>query len=291
MELLTPAAFGTDARSDRVSQYMEAHNPSSKRRPLTPFERKQIEEGQNNPIFVYNVSPVHEWARNQGQLGVIAIRKRPWAEKFSDPAVVPGVTVRWARLGVTDQLQPFIESGQEIADDVCGLSPTYDVAHPNRDLSNFGVFLSKRPFVITQNVMDHLPQARQAEFRKSKEAIAEYLIPEEEQKELLSVATEKLILRLQATILEADNYFDGGPEQRKFVHHGGNLYRDSLKAFNQITGQKVTRPWTTQAAMEAMQSCEFCGSQVKPGLAKCPNCKEIIDATLYEKLKKKKGGM
>ena len=30
--------------------------------------------------------------------------------------------------------------------------------------------------------------------------------------------------------------------------------------------------------------CKFCGEPIKPNLAKCPNCKEIVNKELYEKL-------
>ncbi len=30
--------------------------------------------------------------------------------------------------------------------------------------------------------------------------------------------------------------------------------------------------------------CRFCGEPMKPNLAKCPNCKEIVDQALYQKL-------
>lgn len=277
--------FGTEAQSSKVQEFLTAQN-RSKRRPFTPFEQRQVEEGRANPYFIYNVSPVHEWSRPQGQLGTIIIQKRGWKDRHSAAAIIPGVTVRWARLGVSELQTPFIEGGDEIVADVVGVSPSYDVAHPNRDLTRYGVFFTRQPLELTQDIVNHLPEERRKQLA-NKDAQKAYVLSDEEREIMLEEAKAKLLDRLQETILEADNYFDGGPELRKFVQKGGPIYRDSLRAFNEITGQKVARPWTTLAASENMESCPFCGVQIRPNLAKCPSCKEIINTPAYEKLKKK----
>ena len=66
--------------NDRVQEVMAAHNKRG-RRPLTPFEAKQLAEGEFNPIYIYNVSPIHRWQRPQGQLGTIVIPCRNYTQK------------------------------------------------------------------------------------------------------------------------------------------------------------------------------------------------------------------
>jgi hypothetical protein len=93
------------------------------------------------------------------------------------------------------------------------------------------------------------------------------------------------LVHLQDRILEADNYFMGGAEQRKFVQQTP-WFRECLKAFNHITGQKVVKPWSSIQIDDALVACIFCGNQNKPGLALCPNCKQVINKASFDQLQK-----
>lgn len=280
-ELLTSVSFGTEAAgNDRVQSAMQDKN-RAKRRPLTPFERQTIESGEINPIYIYNVSPIHEWARPQGQLGTVVIPKRGWKDTISSPRVIKGAIVRWVSKGLS--IEPFIEGGQEVAEDVCGCSPRYDGTHPNSNLTRYGVFMTHKPFDV-----EFLPDAKRKALSaaptaaKAKELKEEWIAPAHEQKQLISEATTKLIEELQFTILTADNWHQSGPQQRQFI---GEWHRLNLRAFNEITGRKESRPWSTILMGENMMACGFCGNMGKPGLAKCPNCKEILNVEAYNKLK------
>lgn len=277
-ELLVPAGFGTDARSVRVSAMMRDKNNMS-RRPLTPYERKNLDEGENNPFYIYNVSPVHEWARPQGQLGVIFIPKRPWKALVSAPHIIKGAIVRWVPKGLT--IEPFIEGGREIVEDICGCGQTADGRHPSSNLTRFGVFFTEKPFEA-----DDLPAPKRAQLGKANKTdaatlMAEYLIPKHDQKKLLDDANGKLLIALQDRILEADNWANS-QQTRLYI---GEIHRDSLLALNTLTGRKETRPWAGVMTGETLQACDFCGNMNKPGLAKCPNCKEILNVEAYNKLK------
>jgi hypothetical protein len=45
-------------------------------------------------------------------------------------------------------------------------------------------------------------------------------------------------------------------------------------------------PWIGRATSNTSHNvdCSFCGEPIKPNLAKCPNCKEIVNKELYAKL-------
>ena len=281
-ELLTPGQFGTEAQATSVQKVMAAHNKRG-RRPLTPFEAKQLSDGEENPVYIYNTSPIHRWSRPQGQLGTIVISPRKWDAVVSDPAIVKGAVVRWYKSGLGAE-QPFIEGGLEIAQDVCGMTggPSTEVTHLNTNLERYGVFLSAKPFEA-----EHLPESKrrrlaQADKDAGRKLLEEYLVPKLEQKRLISEAQQHLIVDLQSRILEADNWHMGGIEQRKFI---GAWHRDCLKAFNYITGKKESRPWASIILDDALEACIFCGNMNKQGLPKCPNCHEIINQAAYERLK------
>ena len=266
--------------NDRVQEVMAAHNKRG-RRPLTPFEAKQLAEGEFNPIYIYNVSPIHRWQRPQGQLGTIVIPCRKWTDPVSFPVPIKGAIVRWYKSGLGSE-QPFIEGGQEIVEDICGFGPSYGARHQNSDLSAYGVFISPKPFDTP-----FLPEAKQALLRAASEKerehlLKEFLVPKSEQKELIHEATQKLISVLQGRILEADNWHMGGSNTRPFI---GDWSRLCLKAFNHITGKKESKPWAEVMVDEALESCVYCGNSNKPNLPVCPNCKNVLDQDAFDAIK------
>jgi hypothetical protein len=198
----------------------------------------------------------------------------------SIPFPIKGATVRWFKSGLGLD-QPFIEGGLQVAQDVCGISPGVE-SHPSSRLTNYGVFITMRPFEV-----EHLPEQKrmklaQADRTAASQLLLEYLIPKHEQKELVTEATGKLLGDLQSRILEADNWHMGGAEQRRYI---GQWHRDCLKAFNQITGKKETRPWASIMIEETLEACIFCGNMNKPNLALCPGCKQVINKRLYDQLR------
>jgi hypothetical protein len=282
-ELLTTGQFGTTAQNDRVQAVMAAHNRKG-RRPLTPYEAQQLSDGDLNPIYLYNVSPIHKWEKFQGQLGTIVINPRDWKAQVSVPAVIKGAIVRWVKSGLGMD-QPFIEGGMEVAQDICGVAGGVEI-HASAKLTNYGVFISRKPFDA-----EYLPEAKRRTLNQADKATAprlleEYLVPKHEQKKLIQEATEKLLGDLQSRILEADNWHMAGGNERKFI---GAWHRECLKAFNHITGRKESKPWASIMVEDQLESCPFCGQMNKPNLAKCPKCLEIINPAAYAALKKEMG--
>jgi hypothetical protein len=272
--------------NDRVQQVMAAHNKRG-RRPLTPFEAKQLADGELNPLYIYNVSPIHIWQRPQGQLGTIVIPKRRWEAAVSIPVPIKGAIVRWYKSGLGAE-QPFIEGGEQIVEDVCGFGPSYGSRHENSNLSNYGVFTSPKPFdevYLPQGKQDFL---RAASDRERMRLLEDFLVPKSEQREMVTEATQKLLADLQLRILEADNWYMGGAEMQKFI---SPWHRDCLKAFNHITGKKEAKPWAGIVLEETLESCVFCGHMNKPNLIVCPNCKNTLDpaafAAAQDELKKR----
>jgi hypothetical protein len=288
MPILEAGGFGTTAAATKVNEYITAKN-RSKRRPRTAREQREFENGLNNPIFIYNTSAIFPWDRFQGQLGTLHIPARDWDKKFSEPAVVPGTVERWYRGGIGETETLFPEDGMEVALDICGMNPTYDAASPTKNLAHFGVFISKQPLELSQVVFDHLPAQRQRDLQKNKSLATEYVLSEEEATITIEESRAKLLHVLENKILEADNWYDSGEATRKFIHHGGGIHRLALREWNQLTGQKLTKAWSTMSMGETLTPCIFCGTQNKPNLAMCPNCHQVLDKEKFEKLKKTVG--
>ena len=282
-ELLTTDASlfgaGSQSRNDVVQKVMSAHNKKG-RRPLTPYEAQQLADGELNMIYIYNVSPIHKWEKPQGQLGTIVIPVRAWDKPVSIPFPIKGAIVRWVKTGLGLD-QPFIEGGMEIARDVCGVAQGVE-SHPSSRLTNYGVFITTRPFdaeYLSEAKRKKLASASKVEAER---LLLEYVIPKHEQKELIGEATQKLLGDLQSRILEADNWHMGGSDQRRYI---GAWHRECLKAFNHITGKKESRPWASIMIEETLESCGFCGTMIKPNLIVCPNCKNVLNPSAYEAMK------
>jgi hypothetical protein len=245
-----------------------------------PYEAQQLADGELNMVYIYNVSPIHKWEKPQGQLGTIVIPPRDWDKPVSIPFPIKGAIVRWHNNGLGRQ-QPFIEGGMDIAMDVCGISDGVE-SHPSAQLTNFGVFISKRPFDP-----EYLPELRRKQLAhasktEAERLLLEYLVPKHEQKKMIAEATAKLLGDLQSRIREADDWYMGDPQQRRYI---GPWHRECLRAFNHITGKKETRPWASIMIEETLEACGFCGTMIKPNLIVCPNCKNVLNPAAYEQMK------
>lgn len=221
--------------------------------PLTKFQQKQIDDA--SPIYIYNVSPIHEWPRFQGQLGTLTIRKKPADAELSEPLIVPGIVPRRFDKGLGRQ-EWFLDSGMEVAEDICGCSKEYPAESANNNLLNFGVFITTEPF---------------AELTKK------------EQEKILDAANLKLDAKLRQLILEADQF-----ASQKHENWIADIHRAALQALNEMTDGQEERPWAPIRTTKRNVACQFCGVNNKAGVAKCANCHEIIDHELYERLTKKK---
>jgi hypothetical protein len=252
-----PVPNMTSAPTREVNAELNKLN-KGKRYELTKYQQRQINDSE--PFYIYNVSPIHEWPKFQGQLGTLTIRKRAAKEQVSEPLIIPGAIARWFDKGL-GRKEVFIEDGREVAEDICGCSKEYPAESANNNLTNFGVFILDKPFEELE---------------------------EEERATVLFEANAKLIAKLRGLMLEADNYHIGTPQQRAWI---SPIHHAAMHAFNDLTGSNEKRPWATIGASVSAQkaSCQFCGSVVNLGVVKCPSCNEVIDAEGYAALKKKKG--
>lgn len=239
-----------------VHQRMGQLNRSSNR-PLTKFEQREMARG--GQIYIYNVSSTYYFEKAHPQLGNVRIPARKEDQQVSDPYIVPGTVMRRYDKGF-GRKEPFLEDGMEVAQDVCGCHPEYPSESPTNNLTNFGVFITRKPFEELSN---------------------------KEQTALLRDAVDKLLKRLAVTILEADNWWQGipAPMYKNFI---AQVHHKALAEHNEITNAKEERPWSTVKRTAASVDCQFCGSPVKPGKPKCPTCGEIVDQKLYEEMTKKK---
>ena len=220
---------------------------------LTKLQRDLTEKA--GKVYIYNVSPIHEWSKPQGQLGTVIIGKCEKGKRVSRPYVLSGIINRWYDKGL-GRKELFQESGFEVAEDICGCSKEFPSDHTNNNLSNFGVFITTKPFEE---------------------------LSKREQDEIWEEAHGKMLKKLQDMVLEADLF-----HQSNKGNWIGQIHRDALQAFNDITGAKQERPWAPIRYAQKADDCKFCGSSVKPGVVVCPTCRNVLDEEKYSKMGGKK---
>jgi len=241
------AAATRSAATEAINTQMRRLN-KTRFTGLTKLQKDLTEKA--GKVYIYNVSTIHEWVKPQGQLGTVIIQKCEKGKRVSKPYVLNGIINRWYDKGL-GRKEIFQESGIEIAEDICCCSKEFPSENANNNLTNFGVFITERP-------LDELPR--------------------KEQDELIEAAREKMLKKLQDMILEADLFHQGG--NQKWV---GQIHRDALQAFNEITGAKEERPWAPIRYVAQSEDCKFCGSKVKAGVVVCPTCRNVLDEKEYEK--------
>ena len=237
-------------RSDKAASALEGlQNQNTIRgvRGLTRTDKKLMAEG-GVTTYLYNVSPIFSWPRQiQGRSSLI-IPKRAKDGLVSVAVEIPPYIVRDFDKGNSTR-QQMLEDGTVIAEDMLGCSKEYPGLERN-NLTNYGCFMTTKP------LQD---------------------LPENEQVELLDEANRKHDEMCHQMVLEADGLHGAG--------HGAwitEMFR--LCALH----VKEDRPWVSKRGKSAPTSeCEFCGYENKRGIAKCSNCKEVIDEELYAALKAK----
>ena len=215
-------------------------------RGLTRTDRRLLAQG-GETYYIYNVSPIWSWSRPIQNKGNVFIPKRGKDEKVSMAAEVPPFLVRDFDKG-NGTRQQMLEEGIAITEDILGCSTEYPGLAAN-NLLNYGCFYTTTPFEE---------------------------LPEEKQQALLDEANQKHHVMCQEKILEAD--------QLHSANHTAwitEMYR--LCALF----EKEDRPWVAKRGKQnPTEECRFCGWENKRGIAKCANCKEIVNQELYDELKK-----
>lgn len=214
--------------------------------PMSAFERRAMEEGRKKPFYIYSVNPIHEWDVQQGQLGIVKIRKREEGKRVSEPTIIPGVVARQYDKGLGKK-EWFMEEGRDIIEDILGCSERFPPPTQENNLLNFGVFFTEKPFED---------------------------LPAKEQSKLIEAATQKMIIKLQALVLSADRLHAEG--------HGNwisQINRDALQHLNDISGGKEERPWAPIRLAGMRIECPECGHMNKSHVRICYNCKFRLDGS------------
>jgi hypothetical protein len=113
--------------------------------------------------YIYNISPIFAWERRLNNFGIFRIPKAPsvgsfildhktkqqrkatqedidGAYKLSEPLIINHSYVR--TFAGEGKLQPYIDYGEDIAEDICGCSSLYPPdLNSNKDLTKKGVFI------------------------------------------------------------------------------------------------------------------------------------------------------
>lgn len=221
-------------------------------RPLDQLQRTAL-AGLKARRYIYNVSPIFAWKRRAGGQGFF-VPKRHDGERVSHALVVLPASVRYVVKG-EGVAEPVITLAEEMVKDILG---AYD--NPRKkgyDLREAGCFSTETPLEK---------------------------LPAEEREEILAEAEEKHRLFCAKKVLQADELWPDAKMKLNVIeiHRRCLLFLQSLDP----TSHEWDRDWAARRGQKkaATVECKFCGYEVKPGLAKCPNCKEVLDAKLYAKL-------
>jgi len=243
--------------------------------------------------YIYNVSPVFEHPRRADGFGTFLIPRAPkvgsmifdketghtrkaTAEdisgpyRLSAPIVINHSYIRSFPGMNEGKRVPYIEYGEDIAEDLVGCSEKYPLDltsekdEYSKNLKKWGVFITYgKPF-------EELSKA--------------------EQEALYSEAMQNHNARCIEKVNKGDVLF----EQYKMRGKGGPLkiHRECALYLGQVIGPEYTdRAWVTARGgtetMTGKVDCPFCGSKIKATIAVCPNCKNIVDPDKYEKLSRR----
>jgi len=183
-----------------------------------------------------------------GSLGRYVIPACKEGEKHSEPLVIPGIV---------EELYPDSErtmkritaDGYQTAMQIIGVGPHL---MPQNALTRYGVAISKQ-----------WPP-------KKEEVAAAWKALEEGE--------------LSDLIREANSAAATGPKAMEETINGRHYLAARL-----LKKGVADCPWMSRATETRERvECKFCGEPMKTGIPRCPNCKEIVDQTLYDKLKDQK---
>lgn len=249
---------------------------------MTEFEQRQMDEGAKSPVYIYNVSKIHQHDQNHGgQLGTVRIAKCEPGKQVSEPAIINGVVARRYDAGFGKR-RWMLEDGMDIAMDLCQCNPKYPSENSRNNLLNYGVFITRAPF-------EELVEKREGETDPQYQRRLE-----KEQTKILAAPIAAYEKKLRSLVLEADRFHsspkaDGAPDPKIYIV---NIHLDALNALNEILvtrGQaEEKRPWAPVGYKGglAQKDCKFCGRPMPSDKPKCPTCGEIVDQELYDKMKK-----
>jgi len=216
-----------------------------------PPEMQAIKDlSDKTKLYIFNVGP---WQHTQfmGSLGRKIIPACPEGKAYSDPLIVDGIV---------SELYPDSESSMKRE-----MYEGEKVAHE---------ILNEGPFHLKHNSL-----------RQYGVSICHQWPPTKEE---ISAAWKSLAEgELEALIRQANSAYSAGPQEFERTIGNGERYFLAAKLLKKTTAEC---PWMMRTinAGSSNVECRFCGEAMKPNLAKCPNCKEVVDQELYAKLTAKK---
>jgi len=186
--------------------------------------------------------------QHMGSLGRYIIPPCPEGKKYSDPLVIPGIV---------SELYPESEAsmkrvdsdGYETALQILGIG-----AHmaPSNSLKRYGVSVSKQWPPTEAEIKEAWENLKSGE--------------------------------LEALIREANSAAATGPQSMEQTINSRHF--EAARLLKKSVGDC---PWLVRSTSVAERvECKFCGEPMKANLAKCPNCKEIVNQKLYDELIAKK---
>lgn len=225
-------------------------------------------------VAILSVGP---WAQviKAGTLGTKYVPACKEGEEYSDPLVLDGLTIEHypLREGKMDILMHKNATGWNTAHQLIGVGAHL---HPMNSKVKYGLFVTKgNPDMPPLGAKDSANPEKQRwwlreRFRPTKDELAK--------------AHAALNKRLNALVQEA----------RSAAAQGQKAMEDTIRPGQHILAAQMlgldpqAERWMQNAVAEkARVKCDFCGVSMPDGVAKCPNCKEIVNEELYEQLKTK----
>jgi hypothetical protein len=226
---------------------------------------------EGTTCYIYNVSPIFAWERRLNNFGIFRIPKAPSVGslildhktrkqrkatpediageyRLSEPLIINHSYVR--TFAGEGKLQPYIEFGEDIAEDICGCSKLYPAGlNFQKDLTQKGVFIVYgKPF--------------------------EECTPEE-QETLLAKAEMGHRDVCREKVVHGDQLY----ETAKTKGRGGPLEVHKLCA--NFLGL-ADRPWCTDRSSVykvpiSTKDCQYCYSPINAKASVCPVCKRDQD--------------
>ncbi len=222
-------------------------------------------------VAILSVGP---WAQviKAGTLGTKYVPACKEGEEYSDPLVLDGLTIEHypLREGKMDILMHKNATGWNTGHQLIGVGPHL---HPMNSKVRYGLFVTKgNPDMPPLGAKD----AQNPE--KQRWWLRERFKPTKEE---LAKAHKALTGHLNALVQEA----------RSAAAQGQKAMEDTIRPAQHILAAQMlgldpqAERWMQNAVAEAPRSkCKYCGVSITTGVAKCPNCREIVDKKLYEKL-------
>ena len=243
----------------------------NKGREVDDLPEMILELSKKEAVAIVSVGPWQQVIK-AGTLGTMHVKPCREGEEYSDPLVIPGlVTERYPlREGRMDLLMHKDATGWNVAWQRLGVGAHL---HPMNSMVKYGLFVTKG-----NPDMPPLGAKDAANPDKQRWWLRERFKPKKEEREKALALLNK---HLNALVQEA----------RSAAAQGQKALEDTVRPDQHIRAAQMlgldpqAERWMQNAVAEKpRETCRFCGVSITKGVAKCPNCKEIVDKKLYEKL-------